>query len=413
LSATVQRGSTDGANRLGYSASVTRLDRTAAPRASSVASAFERRVGQRPRLFQAPGRVNLIGEHTDYNEGFALPVALDLVCYAAVAVRSDRRIIVHSMNREETIETLIDAPATRTGSWRDYVAGVTVMLRDHGVSLRGVDVVIDSGVPAGAGLSSSAALEVAIAMALLDAADETLDPTVLAHLCRRAENEVVGAACGIMDQYVACHARAGTAMLLDCGRLEHHYIPLPRDVRIVACNTMVRHAIATGEYNRRRAECSQAVRQIARVLPGIRSLRDVGIEHLSTVGGATDPILFKRIRHVVTENRRAHRMAAALDAGDLAALAPLMTESQRSLRDDFNVSCPELDALVEVAAQLPGVYGARMTGGGFGGSTVNLVAAEAVSAFCATVPELYHRRTGLTPDIYVASAAGAAGPAGT
>ena len=380
-----------------------------AARVSSLVSGFERRVGRRARLFQAPGRVNLIGEHTDYNDGFALPVALDLVCYAAAAGRPDRRVVVHSVNLGETIDIAIDAPAARTGSWRDYVAGVTVMLRDHGVPLRGLDATIDSAVPAGAGLSSSAALEVAVATALLDAAGVTLDPTVLARLCQRAENEVAGAACGIMDQYVACHARAGTAMLLDCLRLEPHYIPLPRDVRIVACNTMVRHAIASGEYNRRRAECAQAVRQIARVLPGTRSLRDVGTEHLPALQGATDPVLLKRVRHIVTENRRAHRMAAALDAGDLAAIAPLMADSQRSLRDDFEVSCSELDALVEIASGLPGVHGARMTGGGFGGSTVNLVAAGAVSDFCATVPGLYYRRTGHTPEIHVASAAGAAG----
>ena len=356
-----------------------------------------------PRVFRAPGRVNLIGEHTDYNDGFVLPMALELSCWVAAAPRNDRTIAVHSLNAGQTAAVQLDAAPQRTGTWVDYVAGVAAMLREHGADA-GANLLVHSEVPAGAGLSSSAALEVAVATALLDLAGVSLEPTTIARLCQRAENDVVGAAVGIMDHYTAVHARAGVALMLDCRALRHHAIPVRSDVRIVACNSMVRHSIAGSEYNRRRAECAAAV-AILKQRPGVTSLRDADLLHLEASRERLNDVLYRRARHVITENARVILAAHARQTGDLAALGPLMADSHASLRHDYEVSVPELDLLVEAASGLPGVYGARMTGGGFGGCTVNLVHQEAVDGFREAVTARYQTATGRRPDIYVSGAA--------
>lgn len=370
---------------------------------------FRARFGRDPRLFRAPGRVNLIGEHTDYNQGLVMPAALDRSCWVAAASRTDGIVAVYSEDARGAAEIPVADPPERTGTWRDYVAGVIAMLNTHGVPLSGADLLIASDVPAGAGLSSSAALEVSVATALLDLAGHYLAPTVVAQLCQRAENEVVGAQCGIMDQYVACHAEPGTALLLDCRHVRHQLIPMPEDIAIVACNSMVRHSIAAGEYNRRRQECLAAVAVLASRNPEITSLRDATPDCLEDSRAELGDVLYRRARHIVTENERVERLGAALANDQRSAIAPLMAESHRSMRDDYEISCPEIDLLVESASGLDGVYGVRMTGGGFGGCTVNLVHASAVGDFVEHLSSAYRTRTGIRLEVYVSDASGHAG----
>jgi galactokinase len=382
---------------------------------------FQQRFAAAPTLFRAPGRVNLIGEHTDYNDGFVLPVAIPFDTTVAIAPRTGRRLRVFSSNFAETVEVdLADAgaglsrPPGQTVQWIDYVLGVAGALQRHGVALRGADLLIHGEVPLGAGLSSSASLEVAVALALASLAARALDKVLVAKLCQQAENEYVGMRCGIMDQFAASCGRAGHALKIDCRSLEHELVPLDAHktgaaVQLVVCNTMVRHRLAGGEYNRRREECEQGVRSLQRVLPDVEALRDVTAAQLQLHGAALDAVIYRRCRHIVTENERVAAAATALKAGALQAFGDLMRASHQSMRDDYEISCPELDLMVRLAESMEGVYGARMTGGGFGGCTVNLVRADAVAAFSALMAEHYAQSTGHTPEIYVCQAAEGAG----
>ncbi len=360
---------------------------------------FAARFGGEATVYQAPGRVNLIGEHTDYNDGFVMPVTIDRSTYAAVACRPDRRLVVHSATIDRTADASLDAlvPQRR---WSDYVFGVAAMLLSHGVPVNGANLLIDSDVPLGAGLSSSAALEVAVARALLGISGRELGRGDLARLCQRAENEFVGARCGIMDQFVSLHGAPGHALLLDCRSLDYSLIPLPSDVRVVVCNSMVRHSVAAGEYNARRADCEAAARAMATRTPHVRALRDVTAADLEQHRDVLTPGQLRRARHVISENARVLAMAPALPRGDFNTIGRVMHESHESLRGDFEVSCSELDALVELAGDIPGAKGARMTGGGFGGCTVNLVASEALTAFCERITAEYQLRTNVRPDVY-------------
>jgi len=385
---------------------------------------FIERYSAAPGFFRAPGRVNLIGEHTDYNGGFVMPVAIQFYTTVAIAPRSDGRLRVRSTTFSETMET--DLPGAgvppshpREGQtpWIDYVLGVAWALQRHGVPLHGADLLICGEVPLGAGLSSSAALEVAVALALSSLAERMPDRVSLARLCQQAENDYVGTRCGIMDQFTAACGRAGHALMIDCRSLEYQLLPLDlhaaRDaaaVQLVVCNTMVRHHHAGGEYNRRRDECEQGVRSLQRVLPGIDALRDVTPAQLQANAAELDPVIYRRCRHVVTENQRVLAAAAALETRNLQSFGHLMRDSHQSLRGDYEVSCPELDLMVRLAESMDGVYGARMTGGGFGGCTVNLVRADAVPAFSALMTERYAGATGQIPEIYVCQAAEGAGP---
>jgi galactokinase len=328
--------------------------------------------------------------------------------------------VIYSENYCEQVEFNLDhLPATRDGHWSDYVIGVAKMLVGSGKKLGGANLLVDGNVPQGSGLSSSASLEVAVGYALLDLADQAtdrpkldqtkLERTKLALLCQQAENEFVGARCGIMDQFVASNGERGKALLLDCRSLEYRQLPLPNDAALAICNTMVKHSIAKGEYNQRRAECELGVRLLAKYLPDARALRDVTPEDLDSYGHELPNIVRRRCCHVIGENARVLQAAAALELGDLQAFGNLMAESHRSLRDDFEVSCAELDLMVELAEQAEGVYGTRMTGGGFGGCTVALVKAGCVEAFKRTVQEGYERSTGCKPEIYVCSAADGVG----
>lgn len=373
---------------------------------------FSDMFGGTARVFRAPGRVNLIGEHTDYNDGFVLPAALDLSTYAAIAPRQDRRIRVWSRSMNQSAEFDLDAPAPRPRhDWSDYVRGVAIMLERETGRLSGADIAIDSDVPLGAGVSSSAALEVAVGSALLAISGDEIGATALALACQRAENEFVGARCGIMDQLIACHARAENALLIDCRSLEGRAVPIDTNLRLVISNTMVRHAIAAGEYNLRRQECEEGVRLLSGALPGITALRDVTSDALEAHRDLLDPLVYRRCRHVVTENERTVRAAAALEAGDHDLLGALMRGSQASMRDDFEISCREVDRMVELNEKADGVVGARMTGGGFGGCTISLVAADAVDAFKESVAPAYQAATGLQPQIFVCRPGAGAGPA--
>ena len=350
--------------------------------AAGLTEAFHSLFDGRPRIYRAPGRVNLIGEHTDYNEGIVMPAAIDFSTWVAIETRADRRIILHSENFSETAELDLDRPPGRgRGHWSDYPFGVAIKLESAGRQLSGANMLVRGEVPIGSGLSSSAAVEVATGFALLDISGAQCDRLELAGLCQQAENEFVGMRCGLMDQFISCFGKAGRALMLDCRSLEYRLLPLPDSVKLVVCNTMVKHELAASEYNARRAECEEAVRRLAQKLPHIRSLRDVTIDDLERFGEELSAVVRKRGQHVVSENARVVEAAAALGREDLQTFGELMRESHRSLRDDYEVSCRELDLMVDIANKAEGVFGARMTGGGFGGCTINLVQSENVTSF--------------------------------
>jgi len=356
--------------------------------------------------YRAPGRVNLIGEHTDYNDGFVMPAAIDLHTEVIIQARDDRKLVISSDTFADSVEFDLDeASPTARHHWSDYIRGVAVMLERDGHHLRGADLKIRSDVPIGSGLSSSAALEVATAYALLESSGVAIDPVELARLCQRAENDFVGMRCGMMDQFISCLGRAGMALMLDCRSLEYRHLPLPEDVRLVICNTMVKHELAASKYNARRAECEAGVRHFAKSKPSVRALRDVTIADLEQHRTELDGTILKRCRHVISENERVIKAATALEERNLLAFGELMAESHRSLRDDYEVSCAELDTMVDLANQVEGVYGARMTGGGFGGCTINLVKAECVAGFTCDVAQGYEQATSIAPKIYVCSGA--------
>jgi len=360
---------------------------------------------QEPQISRAPGRVNLIGEHTDYNEGFVMPAAIDFYTSVAIAPRSDTRVNVRSQSFDEAFSFDLNDGFRARHNWSDYVVGVIDQIKRSGQCLHGADMLIHGEVPIGAGLSSSAAIEVSVAFALLHVKNAAIDRTQLALLCQRAENEFVGMRCGIMDQFISCNGRRDHALMLDCRSLEFKLLPLAPSARMVICNTMVKHEHASGEYNQRRAACEEGVHVLGKYLPDIRSLRDISSQQLEQHREKLSPIIYRRCRHVVTENARVERAAEMLQASDLRSFGKLMAESHRSLREDYEVSSPELDIMVEIAGKQPGVYGARMTGGGFGGCTINLVASEQAEAFRKHIAAEYEAATGFNPDVYITIAA--------
>jgi galactokinase len=378
---------------------------------SSIVERFRERFGPTPRVFRAPGRVNLIGEHTDYNDGFAMPAAIEFYCWVAISPRVDRKLCLYS--EEFSSEAHADlnglAPAP-TKSWSDYPIGVALQLEGAGIRLRGANLLIESEVPIGAGLSSSAAIEVATVLALCELAGASPSRVELARLCRRAENEFVGARVGIMDQFVSLHGQKDHALLLDCRTLEFESLAIPDSVKLVISNTMVKHELASGEYNHRRADCEEAVKRLATMLSGIRALRDVTLEQLEEHKSLLTDVIYKRALHIVSENARVQDAADALRAGDIDRFGKRMAESHRSLRDLYEVSCMELDLMVDLAYQQKGVYGARMTGGGFGGATINLVDARHAGEFKEKIAKAYQQETGLLPQIYICKPAEGAGP---
>ncbi len=361
--------------------------------------------GVSARVFQAPGRVNLIGEHTDYNDGFVMPAAIDFNTWVAAAPREDGKLVVRSADFAETVSfDANEASPSSRHHWSDYVRGVFLELRRCGVGINGASLLVSGNVPIGAGLSSSASIEVATAFALQGLFGSGLNSHRIATLCQRAENEFVGMRCGIMDQFVSVHGKSDHALMLDCRSLDYELLPLPPTVSLVICNTMVKHQLASGEYNIRRRECEEGVARLQEEYPQVRALRDVTPEMLKGAASLMSETVYRRCRHVVEEDERVKSAAAALRARDLGKLGKLMYASHASLRDDYAVSCTELNIMVELASRGVGIIGARMTGGGFGGCTINLVENAAVEPFCAMVAGEYENRTGIKPEIYVTRA---------
>jgi len=355
----------------------------------------------RIRVVRAPGRVNLIGEHTDYNEGFVLPLAIDLGISIALLPTDDRRVTLTLDDTGETDGFDLDRIPLRSGRWIDYVAGTAWAMGAADLPVRGFRGVLASDLPQGAGLSSSAALELASALALAGGEEPATDRMTLARIAQRGENEHVGVACGLMDQFASAMGEDGAALLLDCRSLAHRAVPLPLDeVAIVVTHSGSTRRLDRSAYNERRAQCDAAAAAIARREPAVGSLRDVTAAMLDAAAASLDPVLERRARHVVEENGRVLETVAALDAGDVPTVGRLLSESHVSLRDLYDVSSPELDALVAIAAAVPGVLGARLTGAGFGGCTIALVRREAVGRLTAATMETYPARTGLTPRVF-------------
>jgi galactokinase len=363
-------------------------------------------------IVRAPGRVNLIGEHTDYNEGFVLPAAIDLEIRIAYLPTEDRRVELTRLDDGSRDGFDLDDPPPKRGRWLDYVVGTAWALAEAGLPVTGFRGVIATTLPPNAGLSSSAAIELASAWAMLDEAAAAVDPFALARICQRAENGFVGVQSGLMDQFAESCGVAGAALWLDCRSHDWRPIPLPRDVALVVCHTGSARHLGGSEYNLRRSQCDLAVAELARGDPSIRSLRNVTLEVLVAAADRLDPIAYRRAEHVVTENVRVAATVAALADGDLAAVGRLFADSHASLRDRFEVSSPELDAMVEIASSVRGVIASRMTGAGFGGCTVNLVRPAAVEALRDAVMRRYPAETGLTPRVLPVTAVDGAGRIG-
>ena len=357
------------------------------------------------RVVHAPGRVNLIGEHTDYNDGFVLPAAIDRGITIALIPTDDRRVELVLDESGERDGFDLDDIGERRGAWIDYVAGTAWSMTEQGIPVQGFRGLSASDLPVGAGLSSSAALELVSAWALAGGDRPQADTMQLAQAARRAENAYVGVNSGLMDQFAVAFGQAGHALLLDCRSLEHRAVPLPAGTSLVICHSGSPRKLAASEYNTRRAECDRAVQTLRALDPDVRALRDVTPELLEAGRDRLDDVAYRRARHVVTEDARVMTVIDALAAGDIETVGRALAESHRSLREDFEVSSPALDALVEIASAVPGVIGARLTGAGFGGCTVNLVHDEAVGAVRDAVLREYPERSGLTPRVFEVRAA--------
>ncbi len=379
---------------------------------SRVIAMHQSRFGAQGVIFQAPGRVNLIGEHTDTSEGHVMPAALDLRTLSVLSPRTDSIANIYSENfREQVSIDLQKLPSSPRQHWSDYPTGVLWSLRQRGIPCGGFDLTLAGNVPSGSGLSSSASVEVAVAVAVLDRAGAQLAKPEIAKLCQFAENNFVGAQSGIMDQFASCCGVEGHALLLDCRTLDYEALPLPEQVLLVICNSMVKHSLSDGgEYNERRAEVEEGVRILKRYYPEMQTLRDVNEEQLQASKNKMPEHVFLRCLHVVTENRRVLQAAEALREHDFSSFGKRMYEAHNSMRDNYAASCAETDTLVELAAKQPGCYGARITGAGFGGCTVNLVAAEHSEKFVENLRAGYFQATGIHAEIYLSRASDGAGP---
>jgi len=371
-------------------------------------SEFRKRFEGTPRVFQAPGRINLIGEHTDYNEGFVLPLLIDKYTTIAIAPRDDRMIYIWSENMDELLSFSLD-DLKRNWNWSDYIIGVLKVLLDQNFLLPGANVCIKSDIPIGGGLSSSAAIEVVMANGLLSLVENELSKSDIALVCQRAENEFVGMRSGIMDQFVITHGKGEHALFLDCRSLEYEHILLPtKEIRFVVCNTKIKHELGSSAYNQRINECNEGVRLLQKEYPGITALRDISLQQLADYKNTLPDTIRKRCFHVISENERVLKSVSAIKQNRLALLGELINNSHDSLKRNYEVSCRELDIMVEIARKLPGVLGARLIGGGFGGCTINLVEVEQVDNFVTEISYRYKNNTGIQPDIYISNPAGCA-----
>ena len=377
-------------------------------RSNILAEQFARAFDGPPDLVaRAPGRVNLIGEHTDYNDGFVLPMAIDYDIRVAARARPDRTVRLFSCDLDKRDTFSLDhvrRVAEGKPTWADYVRGVADVLEREGYTLRGMDAAVTGNVPRAAGLSSSAALELASITAFRLLSQLKLDPVRAALLGQRAENEFVGMRCGIMDQFISSLGRADHALLIDCRNLTFEAVPLPAGARIVVTDSAIRRGLVDSAYNERRAQCEEGARQM-----GVKALRDVSVEMFEANRARLSDVVARRCQHVVTEDQRTLDSVEALKRDDLATFGRLMNESHSSMRDWFEITTKDIDALVEIQQNTPGCYGARMTGGGFGGCTVALARQEAVPALVEAIQTDYPTRTGRTPQVYVCRATDGAG----
>jgi galactokinase len=371
------------------------------PLRDRVTSAFRSRFGSEPAfVVRAPGRVNLIGEHTDYNDGFVFPMAIDRAAWIALRARADGRVVATSLDFDETREFELGRLVKKeSDSWIEYLKGTAWALQGAGHPLKGFEGVVAGDVPLGAGLSSSASIEMATARAFAAASDLRWEPAPMALLGQKAENKWVGVNCGIMDQLISAAGVEGKALLIDCRSLQTQAVPLPLGTVVVVLDTATRRGLVDSAYNERRAQCEAAARVF-----GVKALRDVASAQLAARAAELDPVTLRRARHVVTEDERTLAAAEAMRANDAARLGRLMNESHESLRHDFEVTNDGLNVMVDEARRAPGCFGARMTGAGFGGCAVALVAAEASDTFVRQVESGYRNATSLEPKVYVCRA---------
>jgi galactokinase len=375
----------------------------------STRQAFAAAFGREPALFvQAPGRVNLIGEHTDYNDGFVLPCAINYQTVIAAAPRADRTVKVVAVDYGNAIDSfsLDDAIVSSGQGWANYVRGVVKHLQARGYALNGAELSISGNVPQGAGLSSSASLEVAVGHAFKALGDLSISGVDIALNGQEAENRFVGCNCGIMDQLVSALGEEGHALLIDCRSLETRAIHIPEGLAVMIIDSRVKRGLVDSEYNTRRAQCEAAARHY-----GVKALRDVDVARLEADRAGLDPLVFQRARHIVTENQRTLDAAEALARNDMPRVAELMAQSHASMRDDFEITVPPIDTLVDIVKEVVGAQGGvRMTGGGFGGCVVALVPADAVDKVSAAVQAQYPQRCGLEAKIHVCVPSAGAGP---
>lgn len=387
------------------------------PAETRAREACHARFGEPEQVASAPGRVNLVGGHTDYNDGFVLPVAIDRRTAVAVRPREDRTVRVHTAASDQTVTFPLETPDPGEPRWADYPKGVAWALDEAGHDLRGADLAIAGDVPVGAGLASSAALEVATAFALLGVADDAPETDserrALARACQRAEREFVGVDCGILDQFAVTLCARDSALFLDCRTEATERVPLAPDVSVLVVDTTVTHELVDSAYDERRAECERGAALFADLLAhDVDALRDVSPAEFERHAGSLPEPVRSRCRHAVGENERVKRAVAALRDGALETVGRLMDESHASLRDDYEVSCPELDLVVDLLDR-SGVHGARMTGAGFGGCVVALVDADAVESVASDVATEYETETGIEPGVYVCEASDGARLIGT
>jgi galactokinase len=381
-------------------------------RIEMLVTGFKKHFGGEPEVMvRAPGRVNLIGEHTDYNDGFVLPVAIDRDIMVAARSRDDGLARIYSLDFDAMVDfPMNDIRYDSESKWSNYPRGVARFLQEAGYNLRGLEAVITGNVPQEAGLSSSAAMEVAMAMTFEKISRLEIDPVEMALICQKAENQFVGVNCGIMDQFISRMGQKDHALLLDCRELEFELVPLHLEgVKIVVCNTGVKRGLVDSEYNKRRSECERGMKILDEFLPGIKALRDIDIADFQRYKVHLPETTEKRCGYVIKENARVLESVQALEDNDLVRFGILMNESHLGLRDEYEVSCPELDAMAEIAWSTDGVLGSRMTGAGFGGCTVTLAVEDAVDELIEKVSKEYPERTGLQPEIYVCTAEDGAG----
>lgn len=367
----------------------------------TVTQAFMAQFQSAPQLIiRAPGRVNIIGEHTDYNDGFVLPMAIDRAVWLAVRPRADRRVFLTSLEQDQPTDFSLDDIKHTNSGWSEYVKGMAHTLQEAGYDLQGFEGVLSSNVPVGSGLSSSAALEMGVACVLATISGFDFNGTQMALLGQKTENEWMGANTGIMDQTISANGHAGYALLIDCRDLAMKAIPLPQNTVILVMDTMTRHSHTESGYNERRASCEKAAAYF-----GVTHLRDVNLDQFRTLSFGLDDVTMRRARHIITENERVLEAVAAMENSDAVTLGILMNASHASMRDDFEITNDALDIMATLAQKLPGCYGARMTGGGFGGCAVALVQADQAQNIAFTIAQEYAAQTGLKPDIFATSAA--------